>query len=145
MYDAVMSHLEEDCIFIGAAAVADYQIESPATEKMKKKDHPELTLKLTRAKDILTAVAESGKAAFVVGFAAETSNLIAYASDKLKRKKLDMVVANQVGKGIGFDSVVNKVSIITKNSHIDLDLTHKTRLAGQIIAILASTLQNTAH
>lgn len=145
MCEATMSHLEQGCIFIGAAAVADYQVESPATEKMKKKEHPELSLKLIPAQDILTTVANSGKAAFVVGFAAETSNLIAYATDKLQRKKLDMVVANFVGKGIGFDSLLNKVSIITKNNQFDLDLTHKTRLAGQIIAILASILHNSAH
>jgi phosphopantothenoylcysteine decarboxylase/phosphopantothenate--cysteine ligase len=143
MFNAVMSHLEKDCIFIGAAAVSDYQIDFPATEKMKKKEHQELTLHLTQAKDILTAVAESGKAAFVVGFAAETSNVIEYARDKLKRKKLDMIVANQVGKGIGFESEVNKVSVLTRNGQIDLELTHKTRLAGQIIALLATTLHNT--
>ncbi len=141
MYGAVMSHLHSGSIFIATAAVADYQIESPAKDKMKKKDHVELTLKLTRTKDILTAVAESGKASYVLGFAAETSNVIDYARDKLKRKKLDMVVANQVGKGMGFECSDNQVTIITKNEQIDLPLTHKTRLAGQIIAILATTLQ----
>lgn len=60
----------------------------------------------------------------------------------MKNKKLDMIIANQVGKGMGFESDVNQVTVITKNKQIDLPLTHKTRLAGQIIAILAASLQN---
>jgi phosphopantothenoylcysteine decarboxylase / phosphopantothenate---cysteine ligase len=145
MFVEVMEQLQDGCIFIGTAAVADYAIEAPATDKMKKKDQAQLNLKLIRTKDILTAVAESGKASFVVGFAAETTNLVGYAVDKLKGKKLDMVVANQVGKGLGFESAVNQVMVITKNKQIELPLTHKTRLAGQIIALLAAHLQNTTH
>lgn len=60
----------------------------------------------------------------------------------MKNKKLDMIIANQVGKGMGFESDVNQVTVITKNKQIELPLTHKTRLAGQIIAILAASLQN---
>lgn len=141
MYDEVMNHLDSGSIFIATAAVADYQVVSPAKDKMKKKDHEELGLKLIRTKDILSAVAECGKASFVVGFAAETSDLIEYAQDKLKRKKLDMIVANKVGRGLGFESPENQAVVITKNKQIELQLTHKTRLAGQIIAIVASTLQ----
>lgn len=145
MYDEVMNELSLGCIFIGAAAVADYRIEEPNAEKIKKQDKAEFSLRLERNPDILTAVAASKKAAFVVGFAAETNDLIAYAKDKMKRKKLDMIVANQVGKGLGFERDENQVSVITKKEQIDLPLTHKTRLAGQIIAILAATLQNGRH
>lgn len=145
MLDEVMKQMQDDTVFIGAAAVADYRIESPVKEKMKKKDHAELTLQLIRNTDILSTVAASGKASFVVGFAAETTDLVEYAKEKLHRKKLDMVIANLVGKGLGFESNVNQVTLITKNKQIDLPLTHKTRLAGQIIAILATTLQNDAH
>lgn len=145
MLDEVMKQMQVGSIFIGTAAVADYQVKSPAVEKMKKKDHEELTLELVRNTDILSTVAASGRASFVVGFAAETSNLVPYAKEKLHHKKLDMVVANQVGKGIGFESDVNQVTLITKNKQIELPLTHKTRLAGQIIAILAATLQNGEH
>lgn len=81
----------------------------------------------------------------MVGFAAETTDVVHYATEKLQRKKLDMIVANSVGKGLGFDSEVNQVTVITKNKQIELPLTHKTRLAGQIIAIIAATLQNDAH
>lgn len=145
MYDEVMKELCLGCIFIGAAAVADYRIEEPNAEKIKKHDKTDLNLHLERNPDILTAVAASKKAAYVVGFAAETNDLIAYAKDKMKRKKLDMIVANQVGKGLGFERDENQVSVITKKEQIDLKLAHKTRLAGQIIAILAATLQNGRH
>ncbi|MFI4918791.1 MAG: bifunctional phosphopantothenoylcysteine decarboxylase/phosphopantothenate--cysteine ligase CoaBC [Legionellales bacterium] len=144
MLAAVMDHMEVGSVFIGAAAIADYQVQTPASEKMKKKDRAELTLNLVRTPDILSTVAANGQAAFVVGFAAETTELIHYATEKLHYKKLDMVVANQVGKGLGFESDVNQVVVITKNKQIELPLTHKTRLAGQIIAILAATLQNSA-
>ncbi len=87
-------------------------------------------------------MAKSGKASFVVGFAAETTDVVSYAKEKMKNKKLDMIIANQVGKGMGFDSDVNQVTVITKKKQIELPLTHKTRLAGQIIAILAASLQN---
>lgn len=145
MLDEVMKQMQADSIFIATAAVADYQVKSPAVEKMKKKDHAELTLQLIRNTDILSTVSASGNACFVVGFAAETTDLVHYAKEKLHNKKLDMVVANQVGKGIGFESDVNQVTVITKNKQIELSLTHKTRLAGQIIAILAATLQNGEH
>ncbi|CEG58682.1 bifunctional phosphopantothenoylcysteine decarboxylase/phosphopantothenate--cysteine ligase CoaBC [Legionella fallonii] len=145
MLDEVVKHMQKDSIFIGTAAVADYRVKSPATEKMKKKDHASLTLELVRNVDVLSTVAASGHASFVVGFAAETTDLVAYAKEKLHDKKLDMIVANQVGKGVGFESDLNQVTVITKNKQIELTLTHKTRLAGQIIAILAATLQNGAH
>ncbi len=145
MLDAVMQKMPAGGIFIGTAAVADYRVESPASEKMKKQNHDEMTLKLIKNPDILSRVAESARASCVVGFAAETTDVVHYATEKLQRKKLDMIVANSVGKGLGFDSEVNQVTVITKNKQIELSLTHKTRLAGQIIAIIAATLQNDAH
>lgn len=145
MATEVMNHLETGAVFIGTAAVADYQIECPAVEKIKKKEKTDLILNLQRTPDILSTVADSGKAALVMGFAAETTNVVDYAQEKLKHKKLDMIVANQVGKGLGFESEVNQVVVITKNKQIELPLNHKTRLAGQIIAILAASLHNGEH
>lgn len=142
MFDVVMEQLTQGSIFIATAAVADYSVQNPAQDKMKKKDHQELKLNLIRNPDILTAVSESKKASFVVGFAAETSNVIAYAKDKLMKKKLDMIVANKVGNGLGFETEENKVTIISKKEQIELPLTHKTRIASQIIAIIAANLQN---
>lgn len=144
MLHAVLQEIQTGSIFIAAAAVADYQIQSPAVEKIKKSSQDEMTLHLVKNPDILSQVVATKKAAFVVGFAAETNDVVTYATDKLNRKKLDMIVANSVGKGIGFEADVNQVSLITKTKKIELPLTHKTRLAGQIIAILAATLQNGA-
>ncbi|MFJ1269534.1 bifunctional phosphopantothenoylcysteine decarboxylase/phosphopantothenate--cysteine ligase CoaBC [Legionella lytica] len=144
MLDAVMGELQVGSIFIGTAAVADYHIQSPATEKIKKTEHAELSLNLTKNPDILSSVVATGKASFVMGFAAETTDVLHYAQDKLKRKKLDMIVANAVGKGLGFESELNQVTVISPSKQIDLPLTHKTRLAGQIIAILAASLHNGA-
>jgi len=145
MLEEVMQEVQVGTIFIGAAAVADFQVQSPTLEKMKKKDHTELPLKLVKNPDILTCVVKAAKASYVVGFAAETTDVIAYATEKLHQKKLNMIVANLVGKGLGFESDVNQVIVITKNRQIELPLAHKTRLAGQIIAILAATLQNGAN
>ncbi len=142
MLNAVMEHLQSGMIFIGAAAVADYHVSAPALEKLKKNKNATLTLALTANPDILATVAASGTPSFVVGFAAETTDVIQQASEKLRAKKLDMIIANQVGDELGFDRDDNQVTILTKHRQIELPLTHKTRLAGQIIAILAATLQN---
>lgn len=102
----------------------------------------DLSLNLTKNPDILSEVALSGKAAFVVGFAAETTQVVHHAKQKLKAKKLDMIIANQVGGNKGFDQDGNEVTVITKEGERTLAFQHKTRVAGEIIAILAATLQN---
>lgn len=142
MLDTVMAHLQPGMVFIGTAAVADYHVQSPAEQKLKKKDNSNLTLHLEANPDILATVAKSGKAAFVVGFAAETNDVLQHAKEKLKTKKADMMIANQVGKGLGFESDTHQVTVLTKHGETELAITHKTRLAGQIIAILAASLQN---
>lgn len=139
MLDEVMNALNDCAVFIGAAAVADFTVVA-SDEKIKKKDKATLTLELVKTVDILATVASSKKAGFVVGFAAETTNVISYAKDKFKSKQLDMIVANQVGKGLGFDSDDNQVTVITKKDQIELPLAHKTRLAGLLIAIIAASL-----
>lgn len=142
MLEAVMNTLTDGVIFIGAAAVADYRVHTVLNEKMKKTDETELSLKLTKNPDVLQAVTASGKASYVVGFAAETHHVLENATKKLQQKQLNMIIANQVGKGLGFDSDYNQATIITKKQQIELAYMHKTRLAGEIIAILAATLQN---
>ncbi len=143
MFDTVMQQLQPGMIFIGAAAVGDYAVQCPAKTKLKKQAADTLTLTLNP--DILAAVAESGKASFVVGFAAETTQLLAHAAEKLRVKKLDMMVANQVGAGLGFDVDDNQVTVLVKGDQIELKKTNKTRLAGQLIAILGEYLQNVAQ
>lgn len=145
MLEVVMEHLQPEMIFIGTAAVADYQVQSPADHKLKKKDNESLSLKFKLNPDILSTVARSKKASCVVGFAAETHDVIKHAQEKLKTKKVDIMIANQVGKGLGFDQDNHQVTVLTKQGQIELAMTHKTRLAGQIIAILAANLQNVTH
>lgn len=142
MLDIVMKALQPGTIFIGTAAVADYHIKSPATQKLKKSHQESLTLELLPNPDILATVAKSGKASLLVGFAAETNDVLTYAKEKLKAKKLDMVVANQVGEGLGFESDYNQVTVLTKKDKTVLATAHKARLAAQIVAIIATTLQN---
>lgn len=144
MHNAVQKHLEPGMLFIGAAAVADYRVENSALTKIKKQKNGTITLNLLKNPDILSWVAASGKARLTIGFAAETEALLENAREKLINKKLDMIVANQVGKQRGFDSDENKVSVLTKEKQFDLPFMHKTRLAGQIIAIITATLQNSA-
>ncbi len=144
MFDVVMRQLQPGMIYIGAAAVADFHVQTPVTQKLKKSEHDTLALHLMMNPDILATVAASGKAAFVVGFAAETTDVLAQARAKLDAKKLDMMVANQVGAGLGFDSDENQVTVLTKTCQIELLLTHKTRLAGEIIAIIARKMHNAA-
>jgi phosphopantothenoylcysteine decarboxylase/phosphopantothenate--cysteine ligase len=142
MYKSVMQHLQAGMIFIATAAVADYGLGVLAQEKIKRQDKKELILHLTANPDILAAVVASGKASYTVGFAAETNQVLRYAKDKLHTKKLDMIIANQVGGSLGFDSDLNQVTVLTAKEQTELPLTHKIRLAGQIIAILAANLQN---
>ncbi len=144
MFDAVMQYLQPGMIFIGAAAVADYHVQTPARHKIKKAENDTITLDLSMNPDILAAVSACGKAAFVVGFAAETTNVIEHATAKLKSKKLDMIVANQVGDGLGFDTDDNQVTVLTKTNQIELERTHKTRTAGKIIAVIAENMHNLA-
>lgn len=145
MFKAVESHLKKGCIFIGTAAVSDYRVEQAQSQKIKKSNDKSLQLTLTENPDILAFVAASEKPAFVVGFAAETNDVIKHAKAKLKNKKLDMIIANQVGDGQGFDNDHNQVTVITPTQQNALTSTHKTRLAAQIIEILSRTLQNSAQ
>lgn len=140
MCDAVMQSLCSESLFIGAAAVADYRAKELSIDKIKKKDNASLTLNLVKNVDILAEVAVNKKAAFVVGFAAETTDLLQHARDKLQQKQVDMIIANQVGKGLGFEKDTNQVTVITKKDSFDLPKAHKTRLAGKLIAIIADCL-----
>ena len=140
MHQAVMTYFETGMIFIACAAVADY---APVPQKHKiKKQKTALSLKLLPTVDILAELAASKKAAYLMGFAAETDELILHAKAKLEAKELDMIVANQVGDGLGFESENNQVTVITKSQTIEIKLMNKVCLAAKLIAILATNLQN---
>jgi len=137
MYQAVMSKIKSQAIFIGCAAVADYHITNQAHQKIKKsKENKSLKLKLN--KDILATVASLDENIFTLGFAAETERLEQYATDKMRHKKLDMIAANQVGgKKGGFEASENALTVLWKNGVKKLPLCDKNTLAIQLIEILA--------
>ena len=132
MYDAVMQKKGWAKIIIKCAAVADYAPANVPGNKMKKQK--ELTLHLTATKDILRELGRN-KSYYLVGFAAETENVLAYARKKLTEKNLDMIVANDVSeKETGFNSDKNEVVIMkTNGAEIHLETAHKIKIANQIL------------
>jgi len=125
-------------LFIAAAAVADYRPRQVAGEKLKKQTAT-MTLELDRTPDVLADVAIGGTELrpFCVGFAAETNDLLANARDKLERKRLDLVVANQVGTGSGFDVDENAVTVLWIDGEQEYPLMPKSKLARQLIMKIA--------
>jgi phosphopantothenoylcysteine decarboxylase/phosphopantothenate--cysteine ligase len=99
MYDAI-EKIEQMDIFVGCAAVADYRPLEYHNNKLKKTAEKQRVITLTENNDIIGAVALRKQKPFIVGFAAETENIAEYAKEKMARKQLDMVAANQVGKGL---------------------------------------------
>ena len=133
MLSAVLEVSESAHIFIGAAAVSDYKIESVSEEKIKSNDET-LTLTLRKSPDIIQSVAKKYEQLFVVGFAAESNNLEGYAKEKLEKKGLDAIIANDISRSdIGFNSDSNEVSWIDKSSSLIFSKRSKTQLARDII------------
>lgn len=128
-------------ILIAAAAVADYRPEVVAPQKLKKDpaSGDGLLLQLVRNPDILATLAQRPDRPFSVGFAAETENLLDYATRKLKAKNLDLIVANDVANpGIGFNSEDNAVSVIDRaQQETRFAQTSKGKIARQLIAFIA--------
>ena len=133
MYDAVVQEYEDLDIVIKAAAVADYRPMNPADEKVKKKDG-ELSIALERTDDILKYLGEHKKKQFLCGFSMETENMLENSKEKLVKKNLDMIVANNVKQaGAGFGTDTNVVTIITKDKVQELALMSKEDVANSII------------
>jgi phosphopantothenoylcysteine decarboxylase/phosphopantothenate--cysteine ligase len=113
MREAVLQHAARATIVIKAAAVADYRVQKPAAQKIKGKR--DLTLELTPNPDILAEVAARAGGSFIVGFAAETNDVVANARAKLEAKGIDLLVANDVSRrDIGFDAEDNEVLLIDR-------------------------------
>lgn len=138
MARAVEAALPAD-LFIGAAAVADYRVAQPSERKIKKTGAG-MTLSLVENPDILSQVAAGSPRPFVVGFAAETDNLRANARSKLERKGLDMICANDVANGQGFDREDNALLVLWPGGERVLPRTDKTTLARAVIALVAERL-----
>lgn len=142
MYQAVMDHLEDADIIIKTAAVADYRPQQISAEKIKKGDD-DLILTLERTKDIAAEVgAKKAPGQLLVGFSAETSNLIENAKRKLTGKNMDLIIANnilQAGAGFGVDT--NIITIIKRSGEeIALPLMSKRELAGIILDEIKESL-----
>lgn len=137
MLDAVLARVADCDIFIATAAVADYTVSAPATQKMKKEGEA-LALTLAPTTDILRTVAARPGAPFTVGFAAETERLAEYARGKLQAKSLHMIAANLVGRaGSGFESDDNELSVFWSGGEKQLGKASKQALARDLIAIIA--------
>ncbi|PPT41788.1 bifunctional phosphopantothenoylcysteine decarboxylase/phosphopantothenate--cysteine ligase CoaBC [Xanthomonas arboricola] len=141
MRDAVLGAFPAD-IYIGAAAVADYTPKRVVAQKIKKTGET-LTLELVRTPDILAEVAaQTGALKLVVGFAAETHDVEHYARGKLAAKRLDLIIANQVGiEGGGFESDNNAATAYWQGGERAFPSSSKTELADQLLALIAERLQ----
>lgn len=134
MYDAVIERAEKADIIIKSAAVADYRPEEKSSKKIKKSDD-DLSIRLTRNKDILQSLGRTKSRQVLVGFAAESNDLLENAKSKMERKNLDMIVANDITmKGAGFGVDTNIVKIIMKNGDIvELPSMNKEELAHELL------------
>ncbi len=137
MYDASLEKMGNCDIFIACAAVADYRPANVEEQKIKKHNDA-MRIELVRNPDIVSAVASHPKRPFTVGFAAETQDVVSYARDKLQRKKLDLIVANDVSDSrIGFNTDDNRVTVISADTEQHIEQMSKRQLARQLIALIA--------
>ena len=141
MHTKVIENIDSCDIFIATAAVSDYRPEFMEAQKIKK-DADQLTLSLTKNPDILADVAGRSSKPFCVGFAAETQNLEHYARQKLISKNLDMIVANPVDNGRGFDQEDNTLHVFWKDGDKAFATAPKTELARQLIHLIAEHTLN---
>lgn len=135
MQNAVLEFFPKADIIIMAAAVSDFRCQNPSEQKIKK-DSSDLTLNLVRNPDILTQISnEKLEKQIVVGFCAESQNLIDNAKDKIKAKNCDFIVANDISnKNIGFNSDNNEVFIIDKKLNVQkIELNTKDKIAYEIL------------
>ncbi|MGG7097560.1 bifunctional phosphopantothenoylcysteine decarboxylase/phosphopantothenate--cysteine ligase CoaBC [Clostridium sardiniense] len=137
MREAVLDHYNSSDIVIKSAAVADYKPKEYSNEKIKKGDG-NLNIEFTRDNDILMELGQKKKNQVLIGFAAESSNLIENAKGKLKRKNLDYIIANDItSKETGFGSDQNKVFVISKDGFIkELDIMSKREVASNLFDVI---------
>ena len=133
MFDAVTSRFDDATIVIKAAAVADYRPATVAANKIKKSDS-DLTLQLSRTRDILKYLGEHRKGQFICGFSMETENLLANSRAKLMKKNVQMIAANNLNvAGAGFGVDTNVITLITPDSCEELPLMSKDEVADHLL------------
>ena len=144
MHAAVMQDIGQQHIFIACAAVADYAPKTVAEHKIKKTQSDAMVIELTKNPDIVADVAARANKPFTVGFAAETQDLEQYARDKLNRKKLDMIAANNVAAaGQGFNSDNNALTVLWPTGQTKLPLAGKSELASLLLTLIAEKYHDT--
>ena len=124
-------------VFIGVAAVADYRPVEVATQKIKKSEE-QMQLTLVKNPDIISEIAQLEEKPFVVGFAAETNDIVSNGKDKLKRKGLDMLFANNATETFNSDSIV--VTALTETSETELKPGNKNVVARKMLQLIAAAL-----
>jgi phosphopantothenoylcysteine decarboxylase/phosphopantothenate--cysteine ligase len=135
MHRAVMQHAEGVDVVVKAAAVADYRPLDRAGQKLKKGRDDRLTLSLTKNPDILAELGRVKGKRLLIGFAAETEELLRHAAEKLQRKNLDLIVANDVScEGAGFDVDTNIVKFLYADGRVEeLPRMSKLEVAGELL------------
>ncbi|WGE41559.1 bifunctional phosphopantothenoylcysteine decarboxylase/phosphopantothenate--cysteine ligase CoaBC [Actinobacillus equuli] len=144
MEQQAVKFAQKSAIFIGCAAVADYRMAEVAPQKIKKtSDNDELILKLVKNPDIIANVANLAEnRPFTVGFAAETQDVANYAKDKLKRKNLDLICANDVSGGQVFGQDQNSLHLFWQNGDKILPLADKSKLAEALVHEIIEQFKN---
>lgn len=139
MHDAVMSDIHQQDIFIACAAVADYRPETIAEQKIKKTNNDEMIVRMIKNPDIVANVAALENSPFTVGFAAETQDVEHYARDKMQRKNLAMIAANDVSQsGQGFNAEDNALTVFWPQGMTQIALASKQDVAAQLLQLIAT-------
>ena len=141
MLAAVTANVARTDIFVACAAVADYRPKQVAAGKIKKQQQI-MQLELVRNPDILAWVAGQEHGPYTVGFAAETNDLEKNAIQKRRSKGVDMIAANQVGRGLGFDSPDNALHVFWENGEKQFPVQPKALLAEQLVALIMEHWDN---
>jgi phosphopantothenoylcysteine decarboxylase/phosphopantothenate--cysteine ligase len=136
MFENVMTTVNEQDIFISCAAVADYRPADVEDNKIKKTQQETLNIELEPTTDIVAEVAQQETKPFIVGFAAETQDVALYAQEKLQRKGLDMIAANQVGSGVGFAVEQNALDVFWQNETQHFALAPKAQIARDLMTLI---------
>ncbi|HUL80877.1 MAG TPA: bifunctional phosphopantothenoylcysteine decarboxylase/phosphopantothenate--cysteine ligase CoaBC [Gammaproteobacteria bacterium] len=136
LYAKVHEEIAGVDIFVGCAAVSDYRPLKAATQKIKRSAE-EMELALVRSPDTLASVAKLKSPPFTVGFAAETQDVARYAREKLDKKRIDMIAANQVGRDCGFDRETNALTVFWPGGELALGEGSKPVLARRLVELIA--------
>jgi len=135
LYARVHDEIKGVDIFVGCAAVSDYRPQKAEPQKIKRSS-AEMELSLVRSPDTLASVAQLPSPPFTVGFAAETQDVARHAREKLEKKRIDMIAANQVGRDCGFDRETNALTVYWPGGELALGEGSKPKLARRLVELI---------